>query len=74
MEEGFTIPMAAEHNSNISATIKAISRRLLSFIKQRVSNQEDAEDILQEVFFQFAGNTEPIEQASGWLFQWQKIK
>jgi RNA polymerase sigma factor (sigma-70 family) len=39
------------------------------FIKQRVANEEDAEDILQEVFYQFAGNTQPIEQASGWLFK-----
>lgn len=69
MEDGFTIPMAAEHNSNISATIKSISRRLLGFIKQRVGSHEDAEDILQDVFFQFAGNTEPIEQASSWLFR-----
>ena len=63
------IPMASERNNTITATIKALSKRLLGFIKQRVGSTEDAEDILQDVFYQFAGNTEPIEQASAWLFK-----
>lgn len=63
------IEMTAERNKNITQTIKAISKRLMGFIKQRVSSTEDAEDILQEVFYQFAGNTEPIEQATGWLYK-----
>ncbi|MEO7049120.1 MAG: sigma-70 family RNA polymerase sigma factor [Ferruginibacter sp.] len=71
MEDALTITtaMSAERNNNITATIKSISRRLLGFIKQRVTNEEDAEDILQDVFYQFAGNTETIEQASGWLYK-----
>lgn len=63
------IEMNAERNKNITETIKAISKRLFSFIKQRVASTEDAEDILQDVFYQFAGNTEPIEQATGWLYK-----
>ena len=63
------IEMTAERNKNISNTIKSISKRLFGFIKQRVASTEDAEDILQEVFYQFAGNTEPIEQATGWLYK-----
>lgn len=63
------IEMTAERNKNITSTIKAISNRLFGFIKQRVASTEDAEDILQEVFYQFAGNTEPIEQATGWLYK-----
>ncbi|MEO8771704.1 MAG: sigma-70 family RNA polymerase sigma factor [Ferruginibacter sp.] len=64
-----TIPMTAERNNNITRTIKAIRKQLLGFIKQRVNNSEDAEDILQDVFYQFAGNTEPIEQVTGWLYK-----
>jgi RNA polymerase sigma factor (sigma-70 family) len=64
-----TIPMAAERNRNISNTIKAMSKRLFGFIKQRVANNEDAEDILQDVFYQFAGNTQPIEQVTAWLYK-----
>ncbi|MFN8242690.1 MAG: sigma-70 family RNA polymerase sigma factor [Ferruginibacter sp.] len=71
MEDVLAIPpaMSAERSSNISNTIKSLSRRLFSFIRQRVGSTEDAEDILQDVFYQFAGNTEPIEQASSWLFR-----
>jgi RNA polymerase sigma factor (sigma-70 family) len=63
------IEMTAERNKNITNTIKDISKRLFGFIKQRVSSTEDAEDILQDVFYQFAGNTEPIEQVTGWLYK-----
>lgn len=60
--------MLAGQTKTISQTIKEYSRRLLGFIKQRVSGNEDAEDILQDVFYQFAASTEPIEQAGNWLF------
>ena len=63
------IEMTAERNKNITNTIRSISKRLFGFIKQRVASTEDAEDILQEVFYQFAGNTQPIEQATGWLYK-----
>ena len=63
------IPMAAERNRNITQTIKLMSKKLLGFIKQRVASNEDAEDILQDVFYQFAGNPEPIEQTTAWLYK-----
>ena len=71
MEDVLTIPtaMSADHNKNITHIIKSMSRRLLGFIKKRVASPEDAEDILQEVLYQFAGNTEPLNQASSWLFK-----
>jgi RNA polymerase sigma factor (sigma-70 family) len=70
MDDAFNIAthMAADRSKNITQTIKEYSRRLLGFIQQRVSGNEDAEDILQDVFYQFAGSTEPIEQAGSWLF------
>jgi RNA polymerase sigma factor (sigma-70 family) len=64
-----TTQMAGDRSNNITQTIKEYSRRLLGFIKKRVSGNEDAEDILQDVFYQFAGNTEPIEQVGSWLFK-----
>jgi RNA polymerase sigma factor (sigma-70 family) len=63
-----TAIMSEEHPNNITHIIKSYSRRLLSFIKTKVASAEDAEDILQEVFYQFAGNTKPIEQVTAWLF------
>jgi RNA polymerase sigma factor (sigma-70 family) len=63
-----TNQMSADRSNKIADTIKEYSRRLLGFIRQRVSGNEDAEDILQDVFYQFAGSTEPIEQVGSWLF------
>lgn len=45
--------------------------RLLNFIRNRVSNVEEAEDILQDVFYQFVAGFETIEsidRVTSWLF------
>lgn len=46
---------------------------LESFIRRRVSNTEDAEDILQDVFYQLVktidSNLRPIEQITAWLYR-----
>src|ERR1700712_3310642 len=70
MQEILTIQaeMTTEQKSNITRVINDYSRRLLGFIRKRVSNEADAEDILQDVFYQFMGNTQPIEQVTAWLF------
>ena len=59
--------MAAQKR-NITQVINDYSKRLRGFIRKRVRNEADAEDILQDVFYQFIGNTEPIEQLTSWLF------
>jgi len=61
----------AEKNQNIIGVIKNYSSRLFGFIRSRVSTDEDAEDILQDVWYQFSNvmNTEPIEQTSAWLYR-----
>ena len=61
--------MAEERGRNITAIIGDYSKRLLGFIKKRIGNEADAEDILQDVFYQLAGNTQPIEQLTAWLFR-----
>jgi len=51
---------------------KAYQQRLLKFIRSRVNRSEDAEDILQEVFYQFAKVDDlvnPIENAAAWLYR-----
>jgi len=60
--------MANGQKRNITQVVNEYSKRLLGFIRKRVSNDADAEDILQDVFYQFIGNTQPIEQLTGWLF------
>lgn len=54
--------------NSITAVVKDYSRRLLGFIRKRVTNEADAEDILQDVFYQLLGNKEPIDQITSWLF------
>lgn len=52
-------------------TIKKEKGRLLNFIRSRVNNLEDAEDIMQDVFFQFVDAYDSIgsiEKATSWLF------
>lgn len=60
--------MPAERKRNITQVINDYSKRLFSFIRKRVSNEADAEDVLQDVFYQFIGNKQPIEQLTAWLF------
>jgi len=71
MHEASTIKweMNAASNKNITGVIQEYGKRLMSFIRKRVRIEADAEDILQDVFYQLAGNSEPIEQMSAWLFR-----
>jgi RNA polymerase sigma factor (sigma-70 family) len=70
MSNALTIPanMTDKGKSNITEVINAYTKRLKGFIRKRVSNEADVEDILQDVFYQFIGNTKPIEQLTAWLF------
>lgn len=70
MEKTLTITpgMAVESKRNITQVINDYSKRLFGFIRKRVTNEADAEDVLQDVFYQFIGNSQPIEQLSSWLF------
>jgi RNA polymerase sigma factor (sigma-70 family) len=70
MKEILTITtgMTADRKRNITQVIKDYSKRLSGFIRKRVNNEADAEDILQDVFYQFVGNTQPIEQLTAGLF------
>jgi RNA polymerase sigma factor (sigma-70 family) len=73
MEDVLTIDprMASTPGKNIASVISRFGKRLLGFIRQRVGNEADAEDILQDVWYQLTTtvDTEPIEQMSGWLFR-----
>jgi len=55
----------------IEQTVHTERKRLFDFIRRRVRNEADAEDILQDVFYQLASSyslTEPIERLTSWLF------
>lgn len=58
---------------SIDGLVKEYQPQLKSFIRKRVSNKQDAEDILQDVFYQLINTVEnaanPIEQAAAWLYR-----
>lgn len=63
--------MARQQNDAIEKTVLRERGRLLNFIRKRVANDEEAEDILQDVFFQFVEAyraIESIERVTSWLF------
>lgn len=70
MELEFTYMSQTEKDSLIAQTVKNYGGKLLSFIRPKVKNAEDAEDILQEVWYQFSNltNIADIVNVSGWLY------
>jgi RNA polymerase sigma factor (sigma-70 family) len=61
-----------DRNSDITATVLRERTKLGNFIRRRVRDPNDAEDILQDVLHEFVQAyrlPEPIEQASAWLFR-----
>ena len=61
-----------EQDRQISEVIAEQGSRLRSFIRRRVPNEADVEDLLQEVYFEFleAGRLlKPIDYVTGWLFR-----
>ncbi len=63
--------MPEEKNKHIIQTIREYGKGLLGFIRRRVKNQADAEDILQDVWYQLSAvvNAQPIEQTGAWLYR-----
>ena len=63
--------MGPTNRKNITSVIGQFGKRLLGFIRQRVNSEADAEDVLQDVWYQLTTtvDTQPIEQMSGWLFK-----
>lgn len=69
--DGEIFKMSQREKENIIAqTVKNYGGKLLSFIRPKVNNSEDAEDILQEVWYQFSNltNISEIVNVSAWLY------
>ena len=61
-----------QQDQQISEAIEREKPRLRNFIRRRVADQGDAEDILQEVFYELVEAyrmMKPVEQVTAWLFQ-----
>jgi len=64
--------MALEQDQRISEVVERERSRLRNFIRRRVPDPADAEDILQDVFYKLVEANRllmPIEHVTGWLFR-----
>ena len=64
--------VTADQNREISAAVRREGRRLRNFIRRRVLDAAEAEDILQDVLYELVAAhrlMQPIEQAGAWLMR-----
>lgn len=71
METELALSQMADNPKRITSIVKEYGRALYAFIRGRVRTEADAEDVLQDVWTQFASQpeVEAIEQVSGWLYR-----
>jgi RNA polymerase sigma factor (sigma-70 family) len=72
MDEPSSITVMTEQDRQISEVVAEERTRLRSFIRKRVPNDADVEDLLQEVFYELVEANRllmPIEFVTGWLFR-----
>src|SRR5882757_5385404 len=64
--------MATEQDRRITEAVAAQRARLQRFVRRYVLDREEAEDILQDVFYELVDAyrlTKPIEQVGAWLYR-----
>jgi RNA polymerase sigma factor (sigma-70 family) len=68
--------MAQKDNSSATEIIKNYSAQLLVFIRNKVGRLEDAEDVLQDVWYQLSRltNVQELENTGAWLYKVAKNK
>ena len=72
MNELSGIISMTEQDRRISEIVAEQRSRLRNFIRRRVPDPSDAEDIVQEVFYELVEANRllmPIERVTGWLFR-----
>jgi RNA polymerase sigma factor (sigma-70 family) len=66
-----SLSMAEIQNDLIRDTFRKEQDRLFAFIRSRVPSTEDAEDVLQDVFYELVNTyrlMKPVEQMASWMF------
>ncbi|MGB9436234.1 MAG: sigma-70 family RNA polymerase sigma factor [Candidatus Acidiferrum sp.] len=72
MGEPVSVILMTEQNRQISEVVAEERSRLRNFIRRRVPDPSDVEDIVQEVFYELVEANRllmPIEHVTGWLFR-----
>ncbi|AQX12013.1 RNA polymerase subunit sigma-24 [Elizabethkingia meningoseptica] len=70
MDSLYLNEMAEKKSASLSEVVKDYGSQLFRFIKGKVSKTEDAEDILQEVWYQTSRltNIDDLENVGAWLY------
>jgi RNA polymerase sigma factor (sigma-70 family) len=72
MDEQSGITSMTEQDRELTEIIAEERSRLRNFIRRRVPNEADVEDVLQEVFYELTGAyrlMEPVQRWSAWMFR-----
>ena len=71
METITTASMSDERHFSITETVQQFGKRLFGFVRVKVKTTEEAEDILQDVWYQFSrlSNLDELENVSAWLYR-----
>ncbi len=71
METSINLTMSQQKTNSITKTIQQFGKNLFGYVRGRVKNTEDAEDILQDVWYQLINLTDldELESISGWLYE-----
>lgn len=71
METITTASMSDERHFSITETVQQFGKKLFGFVRGKVKTTEEAEDILQDVWYQFSrlSNLDELENVSAWLYR-----
>jgi RNA polymerase sigma factor (sigma-70 family) len=71
MEQTMNYSTGEQNAISISNTIQEFGQKLFGFVRKKVKSTEDAEDILQEVWFQLSNLTDiaELDNVSAWLYE-----
>jgi RNA polymerase sigma factor (sigma-70 family) len=72
MNEPLGVGLMTEQDRRISEVVAGELSRLRNFIRKRVANEADVEDVVQEVFYELVEANRllmPIEYVTAWLFR-----
>lgn len=71
METIINATMSEQNNFSITNTVKQFGKKLFGFIRGKVKTTEEAEDILQDVWYQFSRltNLDELENIGAWLYR-----
>ena len=71
METILTTSMSEQKNFSITDTVQQFGKKLFGFIRGKVKTTEEAEDILQDVWYQFSRltNLDELENTGAWLYR-----